>query len=97
MNSSITDEPLLSEENNRLTVYPIKEEKIWLSYKQQMASFWTAEEIDFSKDWDDFQKLSENEQHFITMILAFFSASDTIVNINLDKRFTVLESFLSLF
>ena len=88
MNSSITDEPLLSEENNRLTVYPIKEEKIWLSYKQQMASFWTAEEIDFSKDWDDFQKLSENEQHFITMILAFFSASDTIVNINLDKRFT---------
>ena len=80
MNSSTTNEPLLSEENNRLTVYPIKQEKIWLSYKQQMASFWTAEEIDFSKDWDDFQKLSEGEQHFITMILAFFSASDTIVN-----------------
>ena len=56
MNSSSNIEPLLSEENNRLTVYPIKEKKIWLSYKQQMASFWTAEEIDFSKDWDDFQK-----------------------------------------
>jgi len=81
-------EPLLTPENNRLTVYPIKYEEIWKSYKHQLASFWTAEEIDFSKDYDDFCKLNNNEQHFIKMILSFFSASDTIVNINLGKRFT---------
>lgn len=81
-------EPLLSPENNRLTVYPIKNDKLWTAYKEQQAALWTAEEIDFSKDWDDFKKLSQNEQHFITMILAFFSASDTIVNINLAERFT---------
>jgi ribonucleotide reductase beta subunit family protein with ferritin-like domain len=53
-----------------------------------MAAFWTAEEIDFSKDINDFQKLTDNEKHFIKMILAFFAASDTIVNINLGTRFT---------
>ena len=83
-----TKEYLLSKENNRYTVYPIKDEKIWLAYKQQMAAFWTAEELDFSKDRDDFLKLSKDEQHFIKMILAFFAASDTIVNINLAERFT---------
>jgi ribonucleotide reductase beta subunit family protein with ferritin-like domain len=82
------NEPLLDEENNRLTVYPIKYEKIWAAYKTQMAAFWTAEEIDFSKDINDFQKLTDNEKHFIKMILAFFAASDTIVNINLGTRFT---------
>jgi ribonucleotide reductase beta subunit family protein with ferritin-like domain len=53
-----------------------------------MAAFWTAEEIDFSKDFNDYQKLTDNEQHFIKMVLAFFAASDTIVNINLGTRFT---------
>ena len=80
-------EPLLNKENNRLTVYPIKFEEPWKSYKRQMAAFWTAEEIDFSNDHSDFEKLSDNEKHFIKMILAFFAASDTIVNINLGERF----------
>ena len=84
----MNNEPLLDEENNRLTVYPIKYEKIWTAYKTQMAAFWTAEEIDFSKDFNDYQKLTDNEQHFIKMVLAFFAASDTIVNINLGTRFT---------
>ena len=82
-----TDEYLLNPENNRLTIYPIKNDAIWKSYKKQQAAFWTAEEIDFSKDYDHFNKLNENEQHFIKMILAFFSSSDTIVNINLSERF----------
>jgi ribonucleoside-diphosphate reductase subunit M2 len=81
-------EPLLDPLNNRLTVYPIKYEAIWRSYKTQMAAFWTAEEIDFSNDYSDFMKLSKNEQHFIKMILAFFAGSDTIVNINISERFT---------
>jgi len=81
------NEYLLNPENNRLTVYPIKNETIWRSYKIQQAAFWTAEEIDFSKDYDHFCKLNEGEQHFIKMILAFFSSSDTIVNINLGERF----------
>lgn len=81
-------EPLLSQENNRMTVYPIKFPTIWEAYKKQMAAFWTAEEIDFSKDYDDFEKLNENEKHFIKMVLSFFAASDTIVNINLGERFS---------
>jgi ribonucleoside-diphosphate reductase beta chain len=88
LNQSINvNEYLLNPENNRLTIYPIKNEAIWKSYKKQQAAFWTAEEIDFSKDYDDFCKLNDNEQHFIKMILAFFSSSDTIVNINLSERF----------
>lgn len=84
----IATEYLLNPENNRLTVYPIKNESIWSSYKKQQAGFWTAEEIDFSKDYDQFIKLNDKEQHFIKMILAFFSSSDTIVNINLGERFS---------
>lgn len=80
-------EPLLNSENNRLTVLPIKFPKIWDAYKQQQAAIWKAEELDFSKDYDDFIKLSNDEQHFIKMVLAFFAASDTIVNINLGERF----------
>jgi ribonucleotide reductase beta subunit family protein with ferritin-like domain len=81
------DEYLTNPENNRLTVYPIKNASIWQSYKIQQASFWTAEEVDLSKDNDDFLRLSKNEQHFIKMVLAFFSSSDTIVNINIGERF----------
>lgn len=86
-NLDTSHEYLLNPENNRLTIYPIKNETIWNSYKTQQAAFWTAEEIDFSKDYNDFNKLNANEQHFIKMILAFFSSSDTIVNINLGERF----------
>lgn len=80
-------EPLLNPANNRLTIFPIKYHKVWEHYKKQMAAFWTAEEIDFSKDDKDFEKLNENEQYFIKMVLGFFAASDTIVNINLGERF----------
>ncbi len=83
-----TEEELLLKENNRLTVYPIKYEKIWESYKRQMAAFWTPEEIDFSNDYSHYNKLNENEQHFIKMVLGFFAASDIIININLGERFT---------
>ncbi len=82
------NEYLLSEENNRLTTYPIRNLDIWKSYKLQQAAFWTVEEVDMSKDYQHFQELNENEQHFIKNILAFFAASDTLVNINLLERFT---------
>jgi ribonucleotide reductase beta subunit family protein with ferritin-like domain len=82
MNHSVeSSEYLLNPENNRLTIYPIKNNKIWEAYKKQQAAYWTAEEIDFSKDYKDFCSLNENEQYFIKLILAFFSSSDTIVNI----------------
>ena len=86
--ASAKKEYLLNQENNRYTVYPIKDKEIWDAYKVMQAAFWTAEEIDLSNDWDHYQKLNENEQHFIKMVLAFFAASDTIVNINLAERFT---------
>lgn len=89
LNSSAeSDEYLLNPENNRLTIYPIKDVEIWNAYMLQLGSMWTAEEIDFSEDSDDFKKLNEKEQYFIKMILAFFSSADTIVNINLGERFT---------
>ena len=88
MNIEPKKEILLNEENNRLTVYPILYNNIWSAYKTQMAAFWTAEEIDFSNDYKDFNSLSENEKYFIKMVLAFFAASDTIVNINLGERFS---------
>ena len=82
--------------HSRLTVFPIKELDIWEMYKKMQAAFWTAEEIDFSKDYEDFKKLSSNSQYFIKMVLAFFAASDSIVNMNLGKRFinevTILEA-----
>lgn len=89
-------EYMINPENSRLTVFPIKDMDIWNMYKKMQAAFWTAEEIDFSKDYDDFIKLNNNAQYFIKMVLAFFAASDTIVNMNLGKRFcnevTVLEA-----
>jgi ribonucleotide reductase beta subunit family protein with ferritin-like domain len=81
------DEILLKEDSTRLTIFPIQYENIWDMYKKAVSSFWTVEEIDLSKDLDDFNKLSDNERKFIKNILAFFSSSDTIVNINLGERF----------
>ena len=82
-------EPLLNTNNFRFTVKPIDPsyDKLWKLYKLQQASYWIAEEIDFSKDKDDFLKLTEQEQHFIKMVLAFFASSDGIVNFNLRQRF----------
>jgi ribonucleoside-diphosphate reductase subunit M2 len=81
------DEYLLNPQNNRYTIYPILEPNIMSSYEVQRAAFWTPSEIDFSKDASDFEKLNSNEKHFIKMVLGFFAASDTLVNINLAERF----------
>ena len=81
------NEPLLSEEEKRYVIFPIKHEPIWRMYKKAVSSFWTPEEIDLSKDMDDYNKLKDEEQHFINNVLAFFAASDGIVNENLVERF----------
>lgn len=81
------EEPILKEENSRFTTFPIEYEDIWEAYKKQVDSFWRAEELDYSEDHQDFMTLDENEKHFIKMILAFFAASDGIVNFNLRDRF----------
>ena len=79
-------EPILKE-TRKFTVFPIKYNKIWEIYKLQMACFWKAEDIDLSKDREDFYSLNEAQQHALKMVLAFFAASDGIVNFNLEKRF----------
>jgi len=85
--STPTIEPLLQEDNNRYTMFPIQDDKIWNMYKKQVDSFWRCEEIDTSRDLNDWEKLSSDEKHFISMILAFFAASDGIVMENLATRF----------
>lgn len=85
--SSPVDEEILSELENRFVLYPIKYHNVWNMYKKAEAAFWTAEEIDLSKDMADWEKLSENERHFIKHVLAFFAGSDGIVNENLGARF----------
>lgn len=81
------DEPILNPDNKKFTAFPIKYQNIWNRYKEQMACFWKPEEIDFSNDYEDFLSLNKDEQFFIEMILAFFAASDGIVNFNLSERF----------
>ena len=71
----------------RYTLFPIQHPKIWTMYKRAVAAFWTVEEIDLSKDVSDWKKLSSDEQHFISMVLAFFAGSDGIVLENLVERF----------
>ena len=80
-------EPLLELSNDRFVLLPIQYNDIWEMYKKSMASFWTAEEIDLYQDLNDWEKLNDDEKHFIKHILAFFSASDGIVNENLAIRF----------
>ena len=81
------EEPLLAENPNRFTVFPIGHPNLWAMYKKAQMSNWTSEEIDFSKDIDDWNSMSENEQKFIKYILAFFAASDGIVFENLSVNF----------
>lgn len=81
------NEPLLQESLDRFVLLPIKYDNLWKMYKEQMANFWTAEEINLSDDLSDWAKLNKDEKHFISHILAFFSASDGIVNENLCLRF----------
>lgn len=81
-------EPILQENKNRFVIFPIKHHDIWEWYKKMEASFWTAEEIDLSQDLNDWNnKLSDDEKYFVKHILAFFAASDGIVNENLAENF----------
>lgn len=80
-------EPVLVSSSNKYTVFPIKYNSIWKLYEQSIGNFWTVNEIDFSKDRADFEKLNDSEQFFIKNILAFFAASDGIVNENLVLNF----------
>lgn len=84
----MTAEPILKENKDRFVLFPIKHNDIWEMYKKAEASFWTAEEIDLNpdlQDWDN--KLNDDEKHFIKHVLAFFAASDGIVNENLAVNF----------
>lgn len=81
------EEPLLKESLDRFVLFPIKYPDIWKMYKEAMANFWTAEEIDLTDDLNHWESLNKDEKHFISHILAFFSASDGIVNENLCLRF----------
>jgi ribonucleoside-diphosphate reductase beta chain len=84
----IMQEPLLTENKDRFVLFPIKHPGIWEMYKKAEASFWTAEEIDLAQDQQDWDvKLNDDERHFIKNVLAFFAASDGIVNENLAINF----------
>ena len=78
---------ILEENPNRFVLFPIQHHDIWNFYKKSQASFWTAEEIDLSDDLADYENLEEGEKHFINNVLAFFAASDGIVNENLAENF----------
>merc|ERR1712242_122584 len=81
------EEPLLKENPSRFVILPIQYDSIWKMYKKAMASFWTAEEVDLGQDLKDWDRLKDEEQYFISHVLAFFAASDGIVNENLVERF----------
>ena len=80
-------EPLLTETKNRHVIFPIQYNDVWCMYKKHVSTYWTVEEIDFSKDGKDWETLSQDEQYFIKNVLAFFAASDGIVNENLVLNF----------
>jgi len=80
-------EPLLAPDDNRFVMFPIQDQSIWKMYKKQVDCFWRAEEIDLSKDQLHWDALENDERYFISMILAFFAASDGIVLENLAARF----------
>jgi ribonucleoside-diphosphate reductase subunit M2 len=78
---------ILTPDENRFVMFPIKHDDIWQMYKRQVDCFWRAEEVDLSKDLNDWNKLNGDEQKFIKMVLAFFAASDGLVLENLAGRF----------
>ncbi|RJU89010.1 MAG: ribonucleoside-diphosphate reductase [Candidatus Poseidoniales archaeon] len=80
-------EPMLKESLDRFVLFPIEHSEVWEMYKQHAASFWTAEEIDLAEDAKDWESLSSDERHFLKHVLAFFAASDGIVNENLVVNF----------
>ena len=81
------EEPLLKDNPNRFVILPIQYDDIWRMYKKAVASFWTTEEIDLAQDMNHWEKLNDDEKHFVKHVLAFFAASDGIVNENLVERF----------
>ena len=81
------NEPLLDPNDERFCVFPVKYHDIWEMYKKAVASFWSVEEIDLSEDRSHWEKLNDDEKHFISYVLAFFASSDGIVNENLGVRF----------
>jgi ribonucleoside-diphosphate reductase beta chain len=81
-----SDEPLLQNTQQKLTIFPIEYQKIWKFYQKQLSCFWTTGEVNLNSD--KFDELTESEQHFLKYILAFFAASDGIVNMNLDLNFS---------
>ena len=80
-------DPILSIDNSRFVLFPIQYDDMWSMYKKQVDLFWRAEEIDLSKDMKDWEKMTADEQHFISMVLAFFAGSDGIVLENLAGKF----------
>ena len=85
--SKIITEPLLAPDDNRFVMFPIRYDDIWQMYKKQVECFWQPDEIDLTKDLAHWEGLSKDEQYYISMILAFFAASDGIVLENLAQRF----------
>jgi ribonucleoside-diphosphate reductase subunit M2 len=79
---------ILTENTNRFTMFPITENSIWKLYKKQVDSFWRCEEVNLAGDLTDWEKLTDDERYFISMVLAFFSSSDGIVSENLCLRFS---------
>ena len=84
--SKTNQEPLL-QEDNRYVMFPVSDQTIWKMYKTQIDCFWRPEEIDTSKDMTHWEKMTPDEKYYIKMILAFFAASDGIVNANLAQNF----------
>mmetsp|Transcript_69064 Transcript_69064/g.101185 ORF Transcript_69064/g.101185 Transcript_69064/m.101185 type:complete len:336 (+) Transcript_69064:739-1746(+) len=83
----VSTDPILAPNSQRFVLFPIKYHQVWEMYKKHEASFWTVEEVDLSQDMTHWEKLNDNERYFIKHILAFFAASDGIVNENLATNF----------
>jgi ribonucleoside-diphosphate reductase subunit M2 len=85
--SNSSDEPILRDSAGRYTLFPIQYDDVYQMYKRQVDSFWRPEEVDLSRDLNDWAKLTDDERHFISMTLAFFAGSDGIVMENISLRF----------
>lgn len=83
----MSDDPLLKENSGRFVLFPLQDDAIWNMYRKAMACFWTCQEVDLAHDARDWDTLTDDERHFIKHVLAFFAASDGIVNENLAVRF----------
>lgn len=83
----VMEDPLLEENDDRFVLFPIEHDDLWGAFKEHLSLMWTAEEIDLSKDRYDWEQLNDDERHFLSHVLAFFAASDGIVNENLAARF----------